>query len=126
MTDRERPSQYPDSLSRQLQEGGYTFLHRVFGKCMETKKPTVISTGDIYLQYKYEPGHKTFMEGISILEGDESSEMYERFKSVAETFDLETAFKESRYLPSGEKRRPLTAAEFIQYLREIRPFKRKK
>lgn len=40
---------YPDAISREFGEGGYTFLHRAFRNNIQTGKPTIINTGNVFL-----------------------------------------------------------------------------
>ena len=84
----------PETLSRiPFREGGYTFLHRVFRTHFETREPVLIDSGGLILQYKFEPQHQTFAEGISVIKGDNPHSLKE-FMSVVNSFSLETAFQE--------------------------------
>lgn len=91
-------SRFDNAMSRDIfKEGGYTFLHQVFNKHFESgRKETVISTVELYLAYKWEKGHKTFMDGISILKGDCNSETYKNFESCAGQFQISLAFEENQ------------------------------
>tara|TARA_Y100000310_G_scaffold337063_1_gene423169 strand:+ start:1647 stop:1991 length:345 start_codon:yes stop_codon:yes gene_type:complete len=87
-------SEYPDALSIYPFEGGYTFLHRVFEAHFETKKPVVINTGGLFIEYKFEPHHKAFAEGIRVLKGD-NQEAWNDFMECAGKFSLDMAFREN-------------------------------
>ena len=91
----EAESKFPNALSRDpFQEGGYTFLHRVFRTHFQTGEPVIISSGKNYFSYIYEPHHLTFADGISLIEGDDE-ESRVRFISVVNSFDLHQAFIEA-------------------------------
>lgn len=81
----------PIVLSRNFQEGGYTFLHRVFKTTRNENEPVIIDSGGNKIRYEYSPEHKTFLEGISVVEGDPTGEAYKRFAEVAESFSLDEA-----------------------------------
>ncbi len=91
----ESAPKYPNALSRELMEGGYTFLHRVFRNNFETKEPVVMNTGEMYLQYSFTPEDKTFMDGITILEGNKDSETWKLVSQVMGSFNLDQAFTEN-------------------------------
>src|SRR5258708_1016786 len=86
MSDENQPIKYPDALSRNLTEGGYTFLHRVFRKNIDSGKPVIINTGNMYFQYQYLPGQTTFEQGVSLIEGDPNDETKGLFMSVVRKF----------------------------------------
>ncbi len=90
----EERKEEPIVLSRNFQEGGYTFLHRVFRTTRNEGEPVTIDSGGNKIIYEYNPDHKTFMEGISLLEGDSAGEAYRRFKEVAGSFSLDEAKKQ--------------------------------
>ena len=92
--EKEPQSKYPNALSLNPLEGGYTFLHRVFRTQFETNQPVVIDSGGLYIQYKFEPHHKTFAEGLRVLEGD-NPESWDAFMRVANNFSLDMAFQEN-------------------------------
>ncbi len=92
----EKGPKYPDALSRNLTEGGYTFLHRVFRKNLTSGQGVIINSGELYLEYKYQPDHKTFAEGLTLLEGSKDSETYDRLIGVVNNFELTTAIKEAQ------------------------------
>ena len=81
----------PIVLSRNFQEGGYTFLHRVFKTARNENEPVVIDSGGNKIRYEYKKEHNTFMEGVSLIEGDTNGEAYKRFEEVAGGFSLEEA-----------------------------------
>ena len=89
---------FRDALSRDmLNEGGFTFLHRAFRTHFEGgQNPVVINTGFILLQYQYHPGDKTFMDGITILQGEPDDVFFRSFQAVAEKFDIDRAFEENQ------------------------------
>jgi len=91
------PKKYPDALSRSFSEGGYTFLHRVFRKNINTGYPVVINTGELYFQYQHLPGHSTFEQGITLLDGDSDTKTYRLFMAVVKNFSLEKAISEGEY-----------------------------
>lgn len=91
----EKQKKYPESLSRSFGEGGYTFLHRVFRTHFDSGKPVVINTGKLYIQYKFEPHHTTFSEGVTVIDG-EDKETLRLFLSVADAFSLDQAFRENK------------------------------
>lgn len=84
----------PIILSRNLQEGGYTFLHRVFRTTRNENEPVIIDSGGNKIRYEYKPEHKTFMEGISVIDGDSTGEAFGRFAEVAGSFSLDEAKKQ--------------------------------
>jgi len=88
---------FANAFSRDMMEGGYTFLHRVFRAHFESdRRPTVINTGEMYLSYEWAPGHETFQDGIKVLRGDPNSETFGAFSKVAATFQIDRAFQEGR------------------------------
>jgi hypothetical protein len=93
--DRPHPEIYPNLVSRLPEEGGYTFLNKVFYTSQITGEPVTINTGSLHIQYKYEPGQASFAEGLTLLDGQEDSETFSRFMEVANTFDLEIAKAEA-------------------------------
>lgn len=103
MTESITPT-YPDALSRDFSEGGYTFLHRIFRKNIDSGRPVVIKTGEMYFQYQYQPGQQSFEEGLTLLEGDKNSETMELFMGVVKSFGLDVAISEGGYTKnaSGE------------------------
>lgn len=86
---------YQNLVSRQLDEGGYTFLHRVFNTNRTTGEPVTINTGKLHIQYKHEPGHTTFEEGLTLIDGQEDEESLSRFMEVASSFDLSVAIQQA-------------------------------
>ncbi|KXJ98088.1 MAG: hypothetical protein UZ19_OD1000808 [Parcubacteria bacterium OLB19] len=91
-------SKYPEALSIDyMSEGGYRFLHRVFRTYFKTDSPVIINTGGLYFKYQYEKGHRTFAEGIVLLEGDKEVKQgtYNRFMNVVNSFNLDMAFDEN-------------------------------
>ncbi len=88
-----RQTKYPHARSRQLQEGGYTFLKRVLNENITTGEPVVINVGKNYLEYAYRPGHQTFMDGVSLLEGTDE-ESLEALREVGEQYRVEQGLEE--------------------------------
>lgn len=103
MLDKQPTHKYHDALSRNLSEGGYTFLHRVFKKNIDSGKPVVINTGNMYFQYHYEPNHSSFAQGITLLEGDDEKTR-KRFMDVVSSFDLDVAISEGGYVRNQQVR----------------------
>lgn len=100
MTETDQPK-YPDALSRRLSERGYTFLHRVFRKCIDSGKPVIINTGSLYYQYQYLPTNRTFEEGLTLVDGsDEDTE--KGFLQVVRSFELDLAIFEGGYQKSND------------------------
>ncbi len=90
----EAKSKYPEALSRRaFSEGGYTFLKRVLQQAIETGKPVVINTGKNYLEYTYTEGQESFMDGIKVLEGEDSRAL-EAFKGVADSYVVSQGVQE--------------------------------
>jgi hypothetical protein len=83
----------PKVFSRSIGEGGYTFLRRVLGECLDTGQPVVINSGKNYLRYEYQPGQKNFMEGVTVLEGSDEPSL-KAFREVAESYKVEQGIKE--------------------------------
>ncbi len=98
-TGDERPSvgearKYPNALSREaFTEGGYTFLKRALKQALDTDQPVVINSGRNYLQYVYSAGQGNFMEGVTVLQGDDK-EALDAFKGVAEKYLVSQGVKE--------------------------------
>lgn len=99
MPHEDLPPKYPDALSAKYREGerGFTFLHRVFRKNIDSGQPVVISVKNMYFRYHYTPGHTTFEEGITILEGIPNSETATTFMSIVRKFSLDQAIAEGGY-----------------------------
>lgn len=86
-----------NARSRDLGEGGYTFLHRIFREHFSGgQKPVIINTGTMYLSYSWKPGDKNFTDGITILRGESSCETFSQFTSCADNFQISKAFEEGK------------------------------
>jgi len=92
-------AKYPDALSANYREGerGFTFLHRVFRKTIDSGKSVVISVKHMYFQYQYSPEHTTFEQGMTVLEGDPNSETAATFMGIVRKFSLDQAIAEGGY-----------------------------
>ncbi len=104
MTLEQPQKKYPDAMTIKFPERGYTFLHRVFRKNVDSGKPVIINTGKLYFQYEYAPGHTTFEQGISLVDGDPNNVTHERFMSTVRGFGLDTAISEGRYRKHSDGR----------------------
>jgi hypothetical protein len=88
---------YPNSLSREaFTEGGFGFLKRVLAENINRGKPVVINTisptGTAYLQYHHHPSHRTFMEGITVLQNDVRA--VKNFMETAGDFQMQRGLSE--------------------------------
>lgn len=97
MSHEDLSAKYPDALSARRFEGGYTFLHRVFRRCVDSGQPVIINTMNLYFQYQYSPQHTSFEEGITFLEGDGDTETKNNFMSIVRKFRLADAIAEGGY-----------------------------
>jgi hypothetical protein len=96
MTEEDRnklQTKYPHALSRDFGEGGYTFLKRVLRKNISTGKPVILNVGENYLIYAHSEGDKTFMDGVSLLEGQDEKSM-EILREVGDQYRVEQGIAE--------------------------------
>lgn len=107
---------FKDALSRDMMEGGYTFLHRVFRKNIDSGKPVIIDSGGMYFQYNYSPSHNSFRDGITVLQGS-NEDTEERFYSVVDSFGLELAIKEGGYVKEKDGKLKKKGLNIFQRLR---------
>lgn len=68
-------------------------MKRALAKALSTGQPVVINSGRNYLQYTYRTGQKNFMEGITVLEGDDKPAL-EAFRGVAEKYIVSQGVQE--------------------------------
>jgi len=85
------PENEPVVLSRHPEEGGYTFLHRVYKTSRDSGRSVIIDSGGNKIHYNYTPDHKSFMEGVSTPDDVRDLEAYNAFEEVADTFDINIA-----------------------------------
>lgn len=76
-------------------------MHRVFRQNIDSGKPVIINTGDLYYQYQYSPNHKTFEDGLKLMEGDDK-EIKDRFLEVVRKFGLDIAISEGGYVKNND------------------------
>lgn len=120
MTERPTPK-YPDALSRDMTEGGYTFLHRVFRQNIDSGKPVILNTDDLYFQYNYSPKDTSFKDGLKLIDGS-NSDTEERFYSVVNDFGLELAISEGGYSKDDEgnlNKKSGGVADFLKGIRKM-------
>lgn len=89
--------QYPTAMTRDVyQEGGLTFLKRVLCTNLQTGEPVILKTGDVYASYAHSPEHTCFMDGVKVLQGDQSGEAYGIFDELARRYDVRVGITELR------------------------------
>jgi hypothetical protein len=89
----DQKGKYPDALSRKFGEGGYTFLKRVLAKSLETGGPVIMNIGENYLEYSYKDGARTFMDGVTLIEGSDQ-DAFDALKETADEYRLEQGLAE--------------------------------
>lgn len=109
-----RQPKYPEALSRDFMEGGYTFLHRVFRTNIDSGNPVIINSGNLYFKYDYSSDHTSFRQGITLIDGSDA-ETEKIFYKVVDNFDLNQAIQEGGY--KTDRKGNLTKKRFLSGVR---------
>jgi len=93
---------YPGILFPELGKGGYTFFRRVIKENLKTGEPVFFNTGKLVYRYEHKPEHKSFMDGVQKVEGDDLH-AEQALARINEGYKLEMGLKEVRdELAKGE------------------------